>query len=150
MGVTPNKSTTLRNFIFGDFDKDGVANIDDPYPFDKDKSKFPNMRKNPRYYYKARYGDDGGIKFSTVLKKIEKHNNLYSSFLRKVLRENPGSYGRIKSVPSTISKMRKKTGLFLPNEIKGKDTNQRHLRSNHRDKKSCRGYQEKQRNQKTI
>jgi len=38
----PKKNTTLRQFLFQDFDSDGVKNVDDPYPYDKSRSRWPD------------------------------------------------------------------------------------------------------------
>jgi len=104
----PKKSTTQKEYIYGDFDNDGVKNIDDPYPFDPDRSEWPDPNTNPTYYYQAQYGGFD-TKMSEELQKIEEANNRGSPMLKETIADNPGSYGRVKTVPSTIGKMRKKS-----------------------------------------
>ncbi len=103
----PKKNTTHRNYLFGDFDGDGVKNIDDYRPFDRKRSKFPDPKKNPEYYHKSRYGGFD-TNLSDVLLNIENQNNRNAPLLKKTLRQNPGSYGRVKTVPSTIGKLAKR------------------------------------------
>lgn len=101
-----NKKTTLKQFIFSDYDKDQVKNIDDPYPFNPNKSKWPTPTPKGDFYRKARYGDPDSH-LSDALKEIETRNNQHRQFLGLFLKQNPQAYGRIKSVPSTIKKMTK-------------------------------------------
>lgn len=101
-----SKKTSHRDYLFGDFDGDGVRNIDDYKPFDKKKSKWPDPEKNPKFYHRARYGGFD-TKFSDVLFKIEKNNNKHGSLLRSFIRENPSAKGRVKTIPSTIGKLAK-------------------------------------------
>lgn len=98
------KKLTLKEFLLGDFDRDKVKNIDDPFPFNKKKNIFPDAEKDPSFYHKARFGGFE-TKLSEVLLKIEKHNDLYAASLRKFLKQNPGAKGRIKTIPSTINKL---------------------------------------------
>lgn len=100
------RDKTLRQYLFEDFDGDGVKNIDDPFPFDKQKSKWPDPKKNPTYYHRARYGGFD-TKFSTVLLDIERNNNNHGSLMRSFIKENPGAEGRVKTIPSTIGKLAK-------------------------------------------
>jgi len=102
-----NKNTKLQTFLFGDFDKDGVKNIDDPYPYDSSRAKYPSIHERPEFYHYARLGGTE-VKLSEVLQKIQKANNKQAKHLRKFLRENPGSEGRVKTVASTIDKMYRK------------------------------------------
>ena len=111
------KSTTLKQFLFDDYDNDGVMNIDDPYPFDPSRSKWPDAKKQPEFYHKAQYGGFE-TKFSTVLLNLEKHNNEHAPGMVKLLKENPGSSGRIKTIPSTIEKLAK-YGLPQTHDIAG-------------------------------
>jgi|TARA_Y100000310_G_C20415453_1_gene684089 hypothetical protein len=99
------RNVSNRQYMFGDFDKDGAKNIDDPKPFNPNVSKYPDHSKNPKYYHKARYGG-GEVLLSEGLLAIERHNNRRAPMLKKFIRENPGSFGRIKTVPSTIRKLR--------------------------------------------
>jgi len=103
-----SRKTTHRSYLFGDFDKDGVKNIDDYKPFDPKVKDWPDPTKNPSFYHKARFGGFE-TKFSDVLLEIERDNNRNAPFLKKVIAENPGSYGRIKTVPSTIQKLKRKS-----------------------------------------
>lgn len=100
------KNTSHRELLFGDFDGDGVKNVDDFKPFNPDVKKFPNPKKNPGFYHKAQFGGFD-TKMSDVLRDIEKSNNRHSSFLKQVLKNNSNSYGRIKTVPSTIEKLKR-------------------------------------------
>lgn len=102
------RDTTFLSFLFGDFDKDGTKNIDDFKPFDPDKEKWPTPNKNRSYYHKARFGGYE-TKLSDVLRMVEQKNNANSPMLINFLNENEGSYGRVKTVPSTIEKMIKKS-----------------------------------------
>lgn len=105
----PRKSTTWRSYVFGDFDKDGIANIDDMYPFDKRKGRFPYHNKKPLYFHKARWGSgEREITLSQALRNLERDLNAYRSSLRAFLRRNPTAFGRIKTIPSVIDKLRKR------------------------------------------
>jgi (p)ppGpp synthase/HD superfamily hydrolase len=112
-----SKNITHRQYLFSDFDKDRVKNIDDPFPFDPARKKWPDAEKDPSYYHKARYGGFD-TKFSTVLLNIEHFSNQRSPGMKKVLRDNPGSAGRIKTVPSTINKLASR-GLVDIRDIAG-------------------------------
>ena len=48
------------------------------------------------------------MKLSNALRQIERTNNKNVPFLKHFLRENKRSYGRIKTVPSTINKLNKR------------------------------------------
>jgi len=101
------KNITNGEFIYGDFDKDGTLNIDDPKPFDPGVSKYPTHEENPKYYHKARYGDgEREVLLSDELRAIERYNNDKAPHMKTFLKENPGSFGRIKTVPSTMKKLR--------------------------------------------
>jgi ppGpp synthetase/RelA/SpoT-type nucleotidyltranferase len=107
MYIKKLKDISNKEYMFGDFDKDGVKNIDDPKPFNPKVSKYPKQADNPKYYHKARYGDGKQeVLLSEELKQFEKHNNKRSPILKLFLKENKGSYGRIKTVPSTMKKLR--------------------------------------------
>jgi (p)ppGpp synthase/HD superfamily hydrolase len=97
----------IKDFLYGDFDKDRVKNVDDPRPFDSAIKSYPNIKNNPRFYHKSRYGG-GEIKLSTALRNVERYGNQQRPFLKKVLREQKNSYGRIKTIPSVIDKLTKK------------------------------------------
>jgi hypothetical protein len=97
---------TTKQFLFGDFDKDGAKNVDDPKPFDKSVKRYPK-HTNKHYYHRARYGDgEREVLLSTELRYIEKYNNKKAPFLETFLHSNPGATGRIKTVPSTMKKLR--------------------------------------------
>ena len=105
------KNINQQKFIFGDFDKDGVKNIDDPYPFDKSRSQappfvLPNLQPNP-YYHKARFSG-GEIKLSYALQRIESLNNQNTPIIKKFIKDNPNAYGRVKTVASTMDKLTKR------------------------------------------
>jgi|TARA_R100000093_G_scaffold71646_1_gene48172 ppGpp synthetase/RelA/SpoT-type nucleotidyltranferase len=105
----PKKLENVSNkeYIFDDFDKDGVANIDDPKPFNSKVSKYPEHSESKAYYHKARYGG-GEVLLSEELSAIEEHNNRRTKLLKKFLKGNPKSIGRIKTVPSTMKKLRQR------------------------------------------
>ena len=101
------KSTTFRSYLFGDFDKDGTKNIDDPKPFDPSIRKWPSPKKNPKYYHRARWGNNE-VLLSDELRHWKKDNNRRAGLLNKFLKENPGAEGRIKTIPSTLKKVRER------------------------------------------
>ena len=102
------KSTTHSSFLFGDFDKDGVKNVDDFKPFDRMKSKWP---KKLSYYNKSRFGGFE-TKLSEVLRDVEAHANKHSSSMKDLVKDyKPGTKGRIKTVPSILNKLFKKNIL---------------------------------------
>lgn len=112
-----SKNIILREYIYGDFDKDRVKNIDDPYPFDKYRSRWPNANKNPSFYHKTQYGGFE-TKFSTVLLNIERHNERHAPSMLKVMQDNPSSSARVKTIPSTIEKL-SKSGLENVHDVVG-------------------------------
>jgi (p)ppGpp synthase/HD superfamily hydrolase len=99
------KNMSHREYMYSDFDRDGAKNIDDPKPFDKHVSKYPAHKGG--HYHKARYGG-GDTKLSTELLAIERYNNRQSPMLRGFLQRNPNAFGRIKTVPSTMKKLRER------------------------------------------
>lgn len=104
------RNVSNRQYLFNDFDKDGVKNVDDPKPFDPAVSKYPDHAKNPKFYHRAQYGG-GEVRLSDELLAIERNNNARVPLLNSFMRENPGSFGRIKTVPSTMKKLRER---YLP------------------------------------
>lgn len=96
-----SRKTTLRQFLFGDIDHDSVKNIDDYRPLDKSKS-WPSP--NSKYYHKAHMGGQD-VKLSKVLYDTETKNKQGASTFNRLLKENKGSYGRVKTVPSTLDKL---------------------------------------------
>lgn len=107
MVFVPKRSITTKQYIYGDFDGDGTKNIDDPRPFDPKVSQYPDQKKHLDYYDRARYGG-GEVKLSTELRAVERYNNARAPLLDKFKRENPGAVGRIKTVPSTLKKLRER------------------------------------------
>lgn len=107
--VCKDEDEKLNEFIFSDYDKDGTKNIDDPKPFDKNVDDFPSQVNNLDHYRDTRFGG-GEVKLSDVLKKTYDTNQASSQKLKKILKDNPGSYGRIKTVPSTLNKLVQKYG----------------------------------------
>lgn len=97
-----NPKITHRKYLYGDFDRDRVRNIDDPYPYNSMIKKWPEDNKT--FWHRAQYGG-GEIKLSTALRSVEKMNNSRIPGMKKFLRENQDSTGRIKTIPSTIMKL---------------------------------------------
>lgn len=95
------KDTTNNQWLFSDFDKDGIKNIDDGYPLNKEKGQIP--KNNPTYFHKTRMVDTE-IKLSNVLLRVRKHIKSFEPHFQKFLKENPQAKGRIKSVASVINK----------------------------------------------
>jgi hypothetical protein len=102
-----NKNWSNHQLIFGDFDRDKVKNIDDPYPFDNRRRKYPAQTHMGRYYRKVRYGNRE-TKMSVQLQAIESYNRSYEPVLARFLKAHPNAYGRVKTVASTIQKLRNK------------------------------------------
>ena len=84
-----------RQFIYGDFDKDGITNIDDQKPFDhKDKKQVME------------------VKLSDELRKLEAHSQRFTGSTKRVAKDlerldQPVKY-RIKNVNSIINKLRRR------------------------------------------
>jgi ppGpp synthetase/RelA/SpoT-type nucleotidyltranferase len=89
-----SKKTRYKSYVFGDFDKDGVPNIDDKYPADPKKKDTVQE-----------------VMLSDELKKIREHNLNYKNLL-KVVKKRYGKGRkikfRIKGTHSTIGKLRRK------------------------------------------
>ena len=102
----PNKNMSQEEYMFGDADKDGTKNIDDYRPYDKTKENWPDPKKNPEYYHRARYGGFD-TKMSDTLKDVKRRNDESAYLLDDVLKKHPDAKGRIKTVPSTVGKMSK-------------------------------------------
>lgn len=100
-----DRNITQYEYLFGDYNRDGVKNIDSPHPLKKGGSRYPDIKKHPEYYHQARLGGTEA-KLSDELLFIMRHNDRRSPFLKSYLRKNPGTYGRIKTVASTIQKLR--------------------------------------------
>ena len=90
---------TVEEWMLGDFDKDGQKNIDEAMPLSpKSKSvEVPDEKKSRL--------TDPETNLSDQILFIRRNNESYRQPLRTFLRHNPGSDGRIKSVPSTIKKL---------------------------------------------
>jgi len=98
------RKVTTKQFLFGDFDKDWVKNVDDPKPFDPKVSKLP---KKGEFYHTARFVG-GEVKLSDELRQWQKYNNTYKDLMRCFLENHPEAVGRIKTVPSTMKKARER------------------------------------------
>jgi len=101
-----SKNTTQRQFLFGDFDKDRVKNVDDPRPFNP---KVSRPRETKKYYHRAQF-IGGDVKLSTALLNWQKFGNTYRPGLTAFLHHYPGAEGRIKTVPSLMEKTRERYG----------------------------------------
>lgn len=90
--MAPSKNTTHKEYVHGDFDKDGTPNIDDNKPFDKsDNSQV-----------------DKDIRFSDTLKHIDNQRDK-AHIIGTHLQEKHGVTGfRVKSTFSTLNKLVKK------------------------------------------
>jgi ppGpp synthetase/RelA/SpoT-type nucleotidyltranferase len=98
------KETRLKKFLLADFDKDGVKNVDDAYPLDSKRSRVKGVGTRKKVV-----GVDfasSEVKLSDQLLAIEKNNEAHVEPLRKVLATTPESFGRVKSVASTLGKLR--------------------------------------------
>ena len=96
------KTMSQKKYMFGDFDKDRVKNIDDPQPFNPKVKKYPPAKS--AYYHKARFGGQA-VKMSKSLKGVEGRNNQKIKIFKKLQRTHPKMSWRIKTVPSTIDKI---------------------------------------------
>jgi len=81
------KTMTNRQYIHGDYDKDGTKNIDDTRPFNKKKSK----RVNPE------------VSLSTTIKYIEKKRRAAKKVAKPIAKKYGMKY-RIKGTYSVINK----------------------------------------------
>lgn len=96
------KNVTQREWIFSDFDRDGVKNVDDRYPLN------PNRKAlGPLHSHKAELSTPEA-RLSTEILAIERFSNDRSKMLKTFLRKHPNSYGRVKAVPSTMKKLRER------------------------------------------
>jgi len=93
--------------MFGDFDKDGIRNIDDPKPFNPNVRKMPAVTRNYKRYHTSQYADPE-TKLSTELMAIKHYNDAHAKAMHHVLRTGRHAVGRVKTVPSTIHKLREK------------------------------------------
>ena len=101
MGNIP-VNTTYNTYLFGDFDRDGVKNVDDYKPFNHRVRTPP---QTTQYYHHAQFLG-GEILMSSELMAWKAYNESHRQGLMKVMKENPHSFGRIKTVPSTMLKLR--------------------------------------------
>lgn len=97
-------------YIFGDFDRDKVSNIDDPRPFDPKVRKHPDIAKNPKHFHKSNYSDNES-KLSSSLRAVKRENERHRKAMEKIEETHPSDKKRIKSVASTIKKMQRKSEL---------------------------------------
>jgi len=95
------KKVTHKQYIYQDFDKDGMANLDDIRPFDKHINT--PVDKDSRYTKELR-------KIERVRKEHLPYARATYKELRKKFPHRKGYYvtGRIKTVPSVINKMNRK------------------------------------------
>lgn len=88
------KDTNHRTFVFGDFDKDGTANIDDSHPCDPSRKEMVQE-----------------VALSDELRQIREHNLKFLRFLKNVKNRYGSNHKikyRIKGTHSTIGKLRRK------------------------------------------
>lgn len=98
---TPSPTSEISNkeFIHGDFDKDGTPNVDDKLPFRSEVS--------------AQIGYD--TRLSDELKKIEEHNRKHQTPAKNTRRllehalPKAEVTSRVKSTPSTVNKLNRKS-----------------------------------------
>jgi hypothetical protein len=102
----PRRNTTLHNLMFGDYDKDGVLNIDDPAPFNPNVRRARKVERNYKHYHESRYSDPE-VKLSSELMAIKKYNDSHRHALQQTLR-GKHAVGRVKTVPSTLHKLRER------------------------------------------
>lgn len=100
------KKVSHRSYVFGDFDRDKIKNIDDPKPFKK------NIKTKQNVPHKSVF-IGGEIKLSDELRAWQKWGNTHIPMLKRFLQKNPESEGRIKTVPSTMKKMREDYGYKI-------------------------------------
>lgn len=87
-----DKNINNRSFMFGDFDEDGIPNADDMYPFNQKKSQ----RVNP------------DVLLTEEMRKIRQHALQYEPTLKSVAKNVDADNYRLKTVRSSINKLRKK------------------------------------------
>jgi len=97
-------SMSYNQYVFGDWDKDKIKNIDDPFPFDPNRSQWAEHSMHSEY-------GSRDVKLSDQLRAIKKFNESNVPFTKRFLKKHPGSYGRVKSVASTVMKLRR---AYLP------------------------------------
>lgn len=91
--MQPSKNVTYNEYVHGDFDGDGIRNIDDKYPFDKKRSEQVQE-----------------VSLSDELRAIRSHNLQFRKFVKFIKNKFKGrkiEY-RIKGTHSTIGKLRRK------------------------------------------
>lgn len=84
-----NKNTNYKDYIYGDYDRDGTPNIDDRYPLNPNKKERVNE-----------------VLISEELKKIENKNESYRKDAEKIA-ENEGGKYRVKHPYSTVNSLRR-------------------------------------------
>lgn len=86
-----NPKVTHKEFVYGDFDRDTVPNIDDKMPFNpKESSQVDELR------------------LSDELKELEDYRETFTPILEDFAKENNVSLYRVKTPISTINKLRRK------------------------------------------
>ena len=107
----------IKEFLFGDFDRDGVKNVDDPYPFDKSRKRYVNTKG---FWNRAQYGDPmREVLLSRELRAIERDNNSVARAYKPFFKANPQVFYRVKTVPSTIKKLRGRFGSEIKDKVAG-------------------------------
>jgi (p)ppGpp synthase/HD superfamily hydrolase len=91
------KNTSQRTFLFGDYDKDRVKNVDDAYPF--------NPKKHDSMDNTRAQLSNSETPLSMALLSVQRKNNQLRPGLLAFKRKYPGSEGRIKTVSSTLYKL---------------------------------------------
>ena len=82
------KKITHKQYVYGDFDKDGTKNIDDKYPFDKKRTG----EVNPE------------VRFSETLRYLENKRRMAKIVAKQLARKHDMDY-RVKDNYSTINKL---------------------------------------------
>jgi hypothetical protein len=96
--IEVKKNTTHKQYLYGDFDKDKITNIDDPRPFNPKQQEIITRMHSLRRL-------DKEVPLSKVLKMVEARIGRHRKVLKTAIAENPGAYGRLKSVPSYLKKL---------------------------------------------
>ena len=112
-----HQDVNQKKFIFGDFDRDKIRNIDDPRPYNPEQRKHPEIDKNPKHFHKSNYSDNES-KLSNALLNVKLDNELHRESMSKIEKQYPPDKKRIKSVASTINKLQRK-------DIQRRESNER-------------------------
>jgi hypothetical protein len=123
-GKRTKSQTTNKQFLHGDFDRDGVPNVDDAYPFSKRKNK----RVNPE------------VSMSKLLLSVEQKREKAMKVAKKLKKEHDMDAYRVKDTYSVLDKLARKhlgsLGDFigLRKEYKGKRQGARKLWKKYNEK----------------